>query len=66
MAALSGLEGQFLGVETAPIRFNRSGAAWSVEAPGLLDMAAEGVTWLDPDATAPIHLDNTEASACWG
>ena len=59
MAALSGLVGQFLGVESAPIRFDRSGAKWSVEAPGLLDMAAEGVTGLDPSATEPIHLDNT-------
>jgi hypothetical protein len=59
MAALSGLVGQFLGIEPAPIRFNRSGTTWSVEAPGLLDMAAEGVSGLDPNATEPIHLDNT-------
>lgn len=59
MAALSGLVGQFLGVESAPIRFDRTGAKWSVEAPGLLDMAAEGVTGLDPNATEPLHLDNT-------
>jgi hypothetical protein len=59
MAALSGLVGQFLGVESSPIRFDRTGARWSVEAPGLLDMAAEGVTGLDPSATEPIHLDNT-------
>jgi hypothetical protein len=59
MAALSGLVGQFLGVESAPIRFDRSGARWSVEARGLVDMAAEGVTGLDPSATEPIHLDNT-------
>jgi hypothetical protein len=59
MAALSGLVGQFLGVESAPIRFDRTGARWSVEAPGLVDMAAEGVTGLDPNATEPLHLDNT-------
>ena len=59
MAALSGLVGQFLGVESAPIRFDRSGAKWSVEAPGFVDMAAEGVTGLDPGSTEPIHLDNT-------
>jgi hypothetical protein len=59
MAALSGLVGRFLGVESAPIRFDRTGARWSVEAPGLLNMAAEGVTGLDPNATEPIHLDNT-------
>jgi hypothetical protein len=59
MAALSGLVGQFLGVESAPIRFNRAGTKWSVNAPGFLDMAAQGVTGLDPNATEPIHLDNT-------
>jgi hypothetical protein len=59
MAALSGLVGQFLGVASAPIRFDRTGARWSVEAQGLVDMAAEGVTGLDPNATEPLHLDNT-------
>ena len=59
MAALSGLVGTFLGVESAPIRFGRSGASWSVEAPGFVDMAAEGVTGLDPNATEPMYLDNT-------
>src|SRR5438128_11056643 len=32
MAAMSGLIGKFLGVQSAPITFNRSGAAWSVSA----------------------------------
>src|SRR6266480_504198 len=41
MSALAGLIGEFLGVESAPIHFNRSGAAWSVKASTLLDMAAE-------------------------
>ena len=59
MAALSGLVGQFLGVASAPIRFDRTGARWSVEAQGLVDMAAEGVTGLNPNATEPLHLDNT-------
>lgn len=59
MAALSGLVGKFLGVESAPIRFDRTGARWSVESPGRLDMAAEGVTGLDPNATEPIYLENT-------
>jgi hypothetical protein len=36
MAALSPLVGKFLGVESAPIRFDRSGAEWSVTAPGLV------------------------------
>src|SRR5580765_2400311 len=42
MSALSGLIGKFLGVESAPIVFNRSGAKWSVSSSGFLDMAAEG------------------------
>ena len=42
MAALSGLIGTFLGVESAPIRFDRSGARWSVTASTFVDMAAEG------------------------
>src|SRR6186713_2776146 len=42
MSALSGLIGKFLGVESAPIRFDRSGAKWSVTASSLLNMAAEG------------------------
>jgi len=32
MSALSGLIGKFLGVESAPIRFDRSGGTWSVKA----------------------------------
>src|SRR5262245_11023262 len=31
MSALSGLIGKFLGVESAPIRFSRKGAKWSVK-----------------------------------
>jgi hypothetical protein len=59
MAALSGLLGKFLGVETAPIGFTREGVTWSVNAGRLLDMAAEGAMGIDPNATAPMHLDNT-------
>ena len=59
MAALSGLVGTFLGVESAPIHFDRSGARWSVTASRFLDMAAEGVKGLNPDATEPLYLDNT-------
>jgi hypothetical protein len=59
MAALSGLIGTFLGVQPAPIRFDRSGAKWSVRASAFLDMAAEGAKGLNPDATEPMHLDNT-------
>src|SRR5436190_750604 len=42
MSALSGLVGKFLGVESAPIRFDRSGVKWSVKASTFVDMAAEG------------------------
>jgi hypothetical protein len=59
MAALSGLVGTFLGVQPAPIRFDRTGVKWSVKASDFLDMAAEGATGLNPEATEPMHLDNT-------
>ena len=59
MAALSGLVGKFLGVESAPIRFDRNGVKWSVQASSLVDMAAEGAQGTNPDATEPLHLDNT-------
>src|SRR6185295_19143600 len=59
VAVMSGLIGKFLGVQPAPIRFDRSGAKWSVKASDFVDTAAEGVKGLDPDATEPIHLDNT-------
>lgn len=59
MAALSGLIGKFLGVESAPIRFDRDGAKWSVEAPTLVDMAAEGAMGINPAGTEPLHLENT-------
>lgn len=59
MAALSGLIGKFLGVQSAPIRFNRSGATWSVSASSLVDMAAAGAMGINPAATEPLHLDNT-------
>jgi hypothetical protein len=59
MAALSGLIGKFLGVESAPIRFDRDGAKWSVQASRLVDMAAEGAMGINPAATEPLHLENT-------
>ena len=59
MSALSGLVGTFLGVESAPIRFDRDGVKWSVTAAGLVDMAAEGAKGIGPNATEPLHLDNT-------
>src|SRR6266850_6083636 len=38
MAAMSGLIGTFLGVESAPIQFDRSGPKWSVRSSTLVDM----------------------------
>ena len=58
MAALSGLIGKFLGIEPAPIHFERDGVRWSVKASAFVDMAAEGVKGLNP-ASEPLHLENT-------
>ena len=59
IAALSGLVGTFLGVESSPIRFDRNGVQWSVKAASLVDMAAEGAKGINPNATEPLYLDNT-------
>lgn len=59
MSALSGLVGRLLGVESAPIRFDRRGATWSVKASSFVDMAAEGAKGINPNAAEPLHLDNT-------
>jgi len=59
MAALSGLIGKFLGVESSPIVFNRKGQTWSVKASNLVDMAAEGAKGINPNATEPMYLENT-------
>jgi hypothetical protein len=59
MSAVSGLVGKFLGVESAPIRFERNGVKWSVNASKLVDMAAEGAMGINPNIAEPLHLDNT-------
>src|SRR5579864_6113695 len=59
MAALSGLIGKFLGVESAPIRFDRNGAKWSVKAAGFIDMAAEAAMGINPNTREPLSLDHT-------
>ena len=59
MAAVSGLVGTFLGVQSASIRFDRSARTWAVTAPGLVEMAAEGAMGINPAATEPLHLDYT-------
>jgi len=59
MSALSSLIGKFLGVESAPIHFERSGAKWSVKASSIVDMAAEAAKGINPNATEPLYLENT-------
>jgi len=59
MAGVTGLVGNFLGVESAPIKFERKGPKWSVTAAGLVDMSAEAAMGINPNATEPLHLDNT-------
>jgi hypothetical protein len=59
MAALAGLIGTFLGVESAPIRFERNGTKWSVKASNLVDMAAEAAMGINPNASGPLRLENT-------
>jgi hypothetical protein len=59
MAALSGLIGKFLGVQSAPIRFDHAGMSWSVQAAEFVDMAAVGAKGINPEATEPLHFDHT-------
>jgi hypothetical protein len=59
MAALSGLITNFVGVESAPIRFERDGVRWSVNASNLVRMSAEPAMGIDPTATEPLQLANT-------
>lgn len=59
MSALSGLVTEFLGSETAPIRFGRDGANWSVTAGSLVDMAATPAMGINPENAEPLALDNT-------
>jgi hypothetical protein len=57
MAALSGLIGTFLGVESAPMLFNRDGRNWSVRAGDMVDMSATGASGLNPDTE--LRFQNT-------
>lgn len=57
MAALSGLIGKFLGVESAPITFDRQGRTWSIKAGNFVDMSATGASGLNPDKE--LRLENT-------
>jgi hypothetical protein len=59
IAGIAGLVGKFLGVRSAPIRFERSGVKWAVKASNLVDMSAEGALGINPNITEPLYLDNT-------
>ncbi|HLK46985.1 MAG TPA: DUF1326 domain-containing protein [Bryobacteraceae bacterium] len=59
IAGLSQLVGKFLGMETAPIRFDREGMKWSVQASKLVDMAAEGAKGINAASGEPLYLENT-------
>ena len=59
IAGLSPLVGKFLGVESAPIRFDRNGMKWSVQAAQLVEMAAEGARGLNATSREPLYLENT-------
>jgi hypothetical protein len=59
MAALSGMITNFAGVAAAPIRFERDGVKWSVDAAALVSMAAEPAMGIDPAAKGPLQLSNT-------
>ena len=59
MSALAGLIGNFLGVESAPIRFEQNGGKWSVKASNLVDMAAEAAMGINPNIAEPLYLENT-------
>ena len=59
MAALSGMITTFAGVESAPIRFERDGAKWSVTASAFVSMSAAPAMGIDPTAQAPLELANT-------
>lgn len=59
MAALSGLITNFVGVESAPIRFERDGVKWSVNASTFVSMSAAPAMGIDPAATEPLQLRNT-------
>jgi len=56
MANLAPLFGEFLGVETAPIKLQGSGNSWSLTAGRFVDEAAEGVLGLTGEQ---LYLDNT-------
>ena len=56
MAAVGPLVGTFAGVQSKPIRIERSGMRRAVSIPGLLDLAVEGIP--GSNAGEPIYLEN--------
>ncbi len=58
MAALGPLIGNFAGVESKPIRFEKNGLKRSVSIPGVVEQSVEGVT-SPPTPDEPMALDNT-------
>lgn len=54
MAALSRLITNFVGVESAPIRFERDGVTWNVNALKFASMSAEPAMGIDPNTTEPL------------
>jgi len=59
MAALSGLVGNFLGMQPASIQFDRQGHTWSIRATDAIDIKGAGVVGISPHATEPVHFDYT-------
>jgi len=59
MAALSGLVGNFLGMQPASIQFDRQGHTWSIRATDAVDIKGAGVVGISPHATEPVHFDCT-------
>src|SRR5258707_10189630 len=55
-ATLGPLLGNFLGAESKPIQFQKSGLSRSVSIPGLLDQACEGMPGAEPNT--PIYIEN--------
>jgi len=59
MSALAPFVGDFLGVQAASIRIQRSGNQWSVRAGELVDVAADAALVPDPDSAELMYLENT-------
>jgi hypothetical protein len=57
-AILTAVIGKFLGVETRPIRIQKSGLHRSVSIPTLLDQTCDGVPSV-ADPNQPLYIDNT-------